>query len=252
MDVYIINDEIEFRAEEKQLISLTEPELSVLLTTPASKCLMLLLDNAPEVISHDDLLQKVWGESGVIVPLNTLHQSISSIRRALKNINKPDIQLIVAVPKHGFKIPYNIRVKKNRLIPGDYDGVTTNKKNSNHKEAPYKNTLIFLFCILLGFTIALLTKYILSRNGHQPYGEQYQFTKDGCRVYSNARVNHETRENAFVLSEINKSEVECRKYPWVYIYTFKASSVSTAIACKKNISSRSKNNCISMYFMEGE
>ena len=251
MEIYVINDEIEFRVEEKMLISLTEPELSALLTTPASKCLILLLNNAPEVISHDDLLQKVWGESGVIVPLNTLHQSISSVRRALKNINKPDIQLIVAVPKHGFKIPSSISIKKNNGNINKLQGNVFLHKLAinNHKEPLYKNTLTFLTCILLGFALAFLTKYILSFYSDRPYGVQYHLTKDGCHVYSNARINYEARENTYILSKINKSEIECRNHPWVYIYSFKASSVSTAIACKKKISSINKNNCISMYFM---
>ncbi|MCT7397406.1 transcriptional regulator, partial [Escherichia coli] len=40
---WIINDNIKFCPEKNLLVSMTRPELSVILTTPASRCLVLLL-----------------------------------------------------------------------------------------------------------------------------------------------------------------------------------------------------------------
>ncbi|MDM6888096.1 transcriptional regulator, partial [Enterobacter cloacae] len=65
---WIINDNIKFCPENNLLVSMTRPELSVILTTPASRCLVLLLESAPEVVNQRDLFTKVWGEAGMLVP----------------------------------------------------------------------------------------------------------------------------------------------------------------------------------------
>ncbi|EDC2133301.1 transcriptional regulator, partial [Salmonella enterica] len=45
--LWIINDNIEFNPEMNRLASLSRPDLNIILTTPASRCLRLLLENAP-------------------------------------------------------------------------------------------------------------------------------------------------------------------------------------------------------------
>lgn len=69
--LWIINDNIEFNPEMNRLASLSRPDLNIILTTPASRCLRLLLENAPSVVSQQTFFQKVWEEDGMVVSANT-------------------------------------------------------------------------------------------------------------------------------------------------------------------------------------
>lgn len=51
---WIINDNIEFWPEHRKLISVHNADLNVVLTTPASRCLSLLLEAFPDVVAQQD------------------------------------------------------------------------------------------------------------------------------------------------------------------------------------------------------
>lgn len=73
---WIINDNIEFWPEHRKLISVHNADLNVVLTTPASRCLSLLLEAFPDVVAQQDFFTRVWEEEGMRVPTNTLYQNI--------------------------------------------------------------------------------------------------------------------------------------------------------------------------------
>ena len=87
---WIINKNIEFWPENKRLISLKNPAQSVTLTAPASHCLVLLLEAAPELVSQQVFFKKVWEDEGILVPANTLYQNISIVRRGLRDVGETD------------------------------------------------------------------------------------------------------------------------------------------------------------------
>ncbi|ECC1666790.1 hypothetical protein FNJ15_21835 [Salmonella enterica subsp. diarizonae] len=58
---------------------------------------------SPHVVSHDELLRRVWEDNGIIVPVNTLHQSISIIRRGLNKVRPDGGSLVKNVPGKGFR-----------------------------------------------------------------------------------------------------------------------------------------------------
>ena len=68
---WIINDNIEFWPEHRKLISVHNADLNVVLTTPASRCLSLLLEAFPDVVAQQDFFTRVWEEEGMRVPTNT-------------------------------------------------------------------------------------------------------------------------------------------------------------------------------------
>ena len=109
---WIINDNIKFCPEKNLLVSMARPELSVILTTPASRCLVLLLESAPEVVNQRDFFTKVWGEDGMLVPANTLYQNISIIRRGLRTTGETDDTLVATVPRKGFQIKKEVKVAR--------------------------------------------------------------------------------------------------------------------------------------------
>lgn len=109
---WIINDNIEFRPELKKLISVSNPEINVTLTAPASRCLLLLLEASPEIVLQQDFFKKVWEEVGMLVPTNTLYQNISIVRRGLRAVGETDSRLIATIPRKGFQIDDSVKIKR--------------------------------------------------------------------------------------------------------------------------------------------
>lgn len=88
---WIINDNIEFWPEHRKLISVHNADLNVVLTTPASRCLSLLLEAFPDVVAQQDFFTRVWEEEGMRVPTNTLYQKPYPLSDA-------DFALLVILP----------------------------------------------------------------------------------------------------------------------------------------------------------
>ena len=114
---WIINDNIEFWPEHRKLISVHDAELNAVLTTPASRCLSLLLEAFPNVVAQQDFFSRVWEEEGMRVPVNTLYQNISIIRRGFRTVGETNHSLIATVPRKGFKINNDINIENHVTIP---------------------------------------------------------------------------------------------------------------------------------------
>lgn len=135
---WIINDNIEFRPELKKLISMSNPEINVTLTAPASRCLLLLLEASPEIVLQQDFFKKVWEEEGMLVPTNTLYQNISIVRRGLRAVGENDSRLIATIPRKGFQIDESVKIiKKDKASvtrPAENDTAATDSAEDAEKE----------------------------------------------------------------------------------------------------------------------
>lgn len=100
---WIINDNIEFWPEHKKLISVHDAELNAILTSPASRCLSLLLEAFPDVVAQQDFFSRVWEEEGMRVPVNTLYQNISIIRRGFRTVGETIIRLLQPCREKGLR-----------------------------------------------------------------------------------------------------------------------------------------------------
>lgn len=108
---WIINNSIVFRPGSKCLTSLNDPDKKIILTSPASHFLLILLEAAPNIVSHQELFKKVWEDNGLIVPVNTLYHNISTIRRGLRDAGMPD-NFIMTVSRKGFQIAENADLQR--------------------------------------------------------------------------------------------------------------------------------------------
>lgn len=260
MTSYIINEDVEFIYEDNRLTSLRNDEVSVTLTTPSSKCLYLLIENAPHVVSHDELLRRVWEDNGMIVPVNTLHQSISIIRRGLNRVRPDGGSLVKNIPGQGFRFT--------GIVTGNIKDNKDNKKlhavsekspimESGKFSAKYKSLIrraTITGGALLGFLSTACIYWPLSQGGYAlNLNKDYLFetSPDGCRIYSNARVKYDIQKKNEIHRDMNGFGLSCADYPIEYISTYTASSVSSAIKCKVSIYKKERNNCISFYYRDG-
>lgn len=113
---YAINDRIIFLPEERKFASLNTTGKEVLLHLPVCRLLIILLNNTGVVLSHDELMQEVWGVKKQVVTMNTLYQNISLLRRCLKRAGVSP-KSIRTYPKVGFCFFGQVKKIDNSLSP---------------------------------------------------------------------------------------------------------------------------------------
>lgn len=105
--VIIINGKVIFAPESNSLYPVNDTSKPVVLHTPSSQCLRLLLQNNNQVVSQKILFEEIWEKNGALVTPNTLYQNIALIRKALKAAGL-DEEVIKTIPKQGIKISAQI------------------------------------------------------------------------------------------------------------------------------------------------
>ncbi|MDE7590821.1 winged helix-turn-helix domain-containing protein [Enterobacter bugandensis] len=106
---YIINSNVLFVVAQNKLKPLGTRGVEVVLNIPMGRVLLLLLENAGNVIEQDVLLNEVWVRHGQMVTLNTLYQNISLLRKALKKAGL-HLPVIRTHSKIGFSVRAEIQL----------------------------------------------------------------------------------------------------------------------------------------------
>lgn len=248
---YLINNTIEFWPQDNKIISHEDVRNNFILTGPAARCFLLLIENAPDIVSQNLLFQRVWGDDGMYVQTNTLYQSISLIRRGIKSITADDA-IISTIPKKGFQIKSDILISEISLPTVDVNaplslnssdttepslilgeeftfGVNNKSKRNNVFTQRYK---IFYLIILAVFVIVGFIWYKTSNQNDNflTFFASYKLVGEfnGCHVMANSdTVSWQEGVKQF---DIN---LNCKLYPWVYITVYKYIPTRTLIGCNK-------------------
>lgn len=279
---WIINEYIEFRPVLKKLSSLKNPEVSVILTTPASRCLLLLLEASPDIVLQQDFFKKVWEEEGMLVPANTLYQNISIVRRGLRAVGDTDQKLIATIPRKGFQIDDGVRILKQEdiivkadntielpaidvpssdepekiAVSEDEDAspepvlTPTSQPLPGEDENRIKNLLLPLLLILISFiTGFIVTSFIWYRHVEPAFFNTYTLieTDNGCHLYTINDIHDNNNPYSKYKSLILDTGLSCKSYPWVYFPLSVTSPTLTALACKNKYTTESSPGCISLH-----
>lgn len=106
-----INDTVDFLPEKGILVSCSTGEKFTLYNT-ASRCLVVLIIKNGEVVSHHELYKWGWEEQGKIVTPNTLYQTISELRKQLRNAGMMQ-NIIVTHPRKGWSLAEKTVIEEN-------------------------------------------------------------------------------------------------------------------------------------------
>ncbi|WP_448868796.1 winged helix-turn-helix domain-containing protein [Enterobacter ludwigii] len=193
---YVINKIVTFYVAEKKL---SGNDSEVLLSNPACRLLIALLENNGVQISREDLLTKVWDDFGLVSSESSLNNSISSLRKSLSQVGINNV--LETIPKKGFVL--HIDDLKLESITPDYLVSAV-----NISAGPVFNEHQFIKKILnkkylsasiltLSMFFLLLTLYLNKKNP-----QQFQFYKkiDRCDIYYFAGVS-EDRVKRFISSD---------------------------------------------------
>lgn len=167
-NIYRINNEVDFNITERTLQRCDMFLPPALLTTPAAKCLELLLrTKSGNIVSHTELYNYAWEKKTKETSPNTLYQTIFQVRRVIATIFNTKEQFILTLPREGFyfnpavKIEL-IKVKSeyiDSLIGEDFNlsDKTVNKSTEIHHQLSSLHQILLEICNRVSF-IEKLTK----------------------------------------------------------------------------------------------
>jgi len=267
---WIINDNIKFYPEQNKLVSVTNPELSAILTSPASRCLSLLLESYPEVVTQKTFFTSVWAEDGMLVPANTLYQNISIVRRGLKTTGETDETLISTVPRKGFQISSSVTVVRVDAqeeaqqapdtsaieaepagsaadIPSFEPVTMPGSVRAGRRYPRFIPLLMMLLSLGLGLSLFQLPWH---RTADKDFFTGYTITRveNGCHFFSRnddiKKFGNFTKYRNMIL----QTGLDCKKYPWVYFLSSSSAPALSAFICPEPYEKPSNSGCITLYF----
>ncbi|TQI81519.1 transcriptional regulator [Serratia fonticola] len=107
---YRFNDRVIFDSDAGTLGRSDLSEEPVLISNPAKRLLLLLIDYYGKPVSRDLIFKKVWDDYGMISSNNNLNQCVSKLRRIIKVMGIDD-EVVATVPKLGFMLRKEIQVE---------------------------------------------------------------------------------------------------------------------------------------------
>lgn len=170
---------------------------TITLPLTASLIFSYILSRQGEVIERSELFENVWGKYGQTPSNNTLTQYISLIRRSLHNLGLPS-DIIITIPKIGFKIPMEIElVVKNTLITVPQEPQTPDESNITQSKWNIHNNKKIFIAILFAATLGATTS-LLSHTSSQFTEQSVRYLGDfqSCQINSVSLMTNHQSENA--------------------------------------------------------
>lgn len=249
---YIIDKDIQFNTQENKLFYRKDHGRYVILNAPAARCLALLLEASPEIVSQDIFITKVWSDNGMLVSANTLYQNISMVRRALREVSNKDITFIKTVTRKGFQFNDQIHIELNDEI---FDLSEINNSPSHdygHVVKKEKTNTLHLFGLsLIGLLLGQIPMFVKDKfDTDKTTFKGYSMVTNykGCTLFYE---NHDIDSSGLaqkLTTKIDYFGIDCKENPAIYISTYSAGPEFTALLCKDEIASGKDINCESIHY----
>ncbi|EAO9608065.1 hypothetical protein GAG18_12170 [Salmonella enterica] len=253
-----INDEFIFIPDSKD-VTVTDKNdgRTVRLTTPAAKCLELLLENSTRIVSQSEFYTFVWGEEGKNVSANTLYQNISIIRRALESLKPGTGKWIETAARKGFFVQEGISAVKFLLdeeLNCDYESAKPESfpeietiQVKEYKEPLFENSRFKKMFLAVTACLAMLIFLVYSFVNEEDNSYMNSFVilkkESGCTFF----YNKDSFNTKIPLEISKKIPLDCGKYPFVYITAYEYIRSMSFFACQHKPDTNNPAHCISWY-----
>ncbi|ENR9725071.1 winged helix-turn-helix domain-containing protein [Klebsiella aerogenes] len=250
---YTINNHVVFDVMTRTLTRISAPpenqeSAGIILHSPTSECLELLIKNFGGVLSQDKILDSVWLEKGVIVSSAAVYQNISLLRRAFEQLGL-EKNIIITKPRQGIMLALDTSIVPLSSSPEDIspeaiqdDSVDTDKRIPEQNGFAHRYLMSGMMLILL---LLLATHYVNSASNYMDSYELWPESPPGCKVYVNDGF---PEVNISRLVKVDK--LDCASYPYQYVTAYPGGNRHSVISCKKDISEVSPR-CVSEFYLEG-
>ncbi|MEO3992304.1 winged helix-turn-helix domain-containing protein [Pseudocitrobacter cyperus] len=202
---YIINKSVDFIVAERKL---SGNDQDVILSNPACRLLLVLLENNQLQVSREELLTKVWEDFGLVSSESSLNNSISSLRRGLSEVGVDNV--LETVPKKGFIL--HLDEVKLENLPGDY--LTNNIENVSSANpeltSHYERFLKIFPSVFIAMSVVAILAFLFVFFKEKTLRYQIYDHVNKCTVYffgdvDRSKVEHyfSTTQGAEILSQCN-------------------------------------------------
>jgi DNA-binding winged helix-turn-helix (wHTH) protein len=241
---FIINDLVVFHPEQHRLIPIGNRGKETALNVPASRCLLLMLQQPGIKINKTIFFSEVWENNGQYVTDNTFHQNISLLRKGIRNagIRTPVIQTI---PKYGIRFTGTVQV-----IEEEEQDIVPKEANTNeistaivtqgepllratpsgrflNKLKKIKFLMFVITCVLLLFTIrSQNSQFISTQNKIADINH--------CSVY--VSKNDPTENHSQYINYLTAQDVACSPGEFIYVVNQLLSDEALFNLCESNSS----------------
>ena len=240
---YIINDVVIYNAEQHRLVPTGVRGKETVLNVPASRCLLLLLQQPGVSIHQQEFFSEVWEKHGQCVNANTFYQNISLIRKAIRNAGIRN-SVIKTIPKVGLCFTGTVQVIEEESAsavcsePKTDDTIQVIDTNSE-KTAVKTQSLTFLKKIkginVIVFSLFLFACIILLTSGQSQSARFFSThtkiaSENQCSIYID-RGELMSNYSQYV-NFLSAKEVVCSPHEFIYIANISALSDTLILFCE--------------------
>ncbi|CAM8446884.1 winged helix-turn-helix domain-containing protein [Citrobacter freundii] len=202
--VFLLNSTVVFWPERNVLYAKSDETKRITLSNPATRCLLLLIQQQGQVIERDYFFEHVWYINGAQVTNNTFYQNISLLRRAFKELGLNE-ELIVTVPKVGIRLEPQLEVLEQKIEEPLSDlSVTPSVTPVN---TVTKSLRMRSLCwILAGVVCCVIAAIVTWEAQFDPKLSRYVSlgVGEGCHWYVNQDVLKFDQHQQFIKALLNK------------------------------------------------
>lgn len=203
---YLIDNSIIFNPEKKTISSRKNPEISIPLTTTATRLLDELVRKPNEVLSRTYLLKAVWEDHGYASSDASLNNNISLLRKNFSTVSEKEVDL-KTVPKTGFQL--NAIVQEEPNFSGSDSGTEHETSHAHSVTKPVKyNTITNPGSVILLLSVILIIASSVI----------YAVSNDSEIKFKKKPVNYVEQLgkcNVYNLSGTEKFSTVLEKYPFI-------------------------------------
>lgn len=258
---YTINEKIAFHPQRSVLTLIADEAKKVSLNMPASRCLLLLIQQGGKTVARETFFEEVWIKNGSRVTSNGFYQNISLLRRAFKKLGIED-EIIITLPRVGVRLdatlsvaaPQRARAETTPLVQEQSALVNESlsaevaaaslpeKKRLRARGSLLWGLVALLSCLVMGVFV-WYTEFDSYLQSYLPINAKFS---QQCHFFANYDVVDHTLHVSFIRS----SKFECEKYAWVYLTIYPEQSRISVISCQQQFSQWRDNQCRTRYYIK--
>ncbi|MBU6520856.1 winged helix-turn-helix domain-containing protein [Pantoea sp. B270] len=282
-----LNEFLIFEPEKKRITGRGRP---VIISASASLCLELMIENAGQLITHQQFYDFVWRRFGTEPAPTALYQNISALRRAL---NKAGLQedIIRTMPRKGFILSPKTTISREITsapasvqVQAESVQAVRSDENSNfvNTENPLKKTIseekpnvihsarkrlthsFFIKGIRFWSALSFKESMAIISFTLMLFVIVYFFSLRTGMDDENALFSYSTdykgckifsKSDALlstenVLKKVDQLKINCRTAPYIYLTAYENADRLSYFSCQHPLDSSLRANCRSFYYVK--
>lgn len=250
--MYIVNNLVEFRPNEKSLTNLITGQ-KVSLQLPATLCLLYLLNHKGEIIPQRTLIKEGWGKyEGITIP-NTFYQTVLTLRKALEEVGLPR-DIIKTLSRRGLIIEETTTVEQiTPTVINNSDLLIDASKEANVIQAPEQSKRVISKITALTvvfFLLAIFNCIVLYQNKLTMPFQNFILLPLHAKLYKKCKIYYEPTEGTadLYINFIRQHIGFCTENAYIFMTGNSNSDRIVSFVCNKDARRDLTSFCSTNYY----